>query len=144
MTSGFTPLRGQVLDLLVDAGTWVSRDELNTLSTCAPAVDDAIADLVIEGLAEHRKNVGYRLAATEACRRALQLQRRTGKATVAVGQPGRDAYRVGVVETLPGRGRVAYELELPNPQPGPDALQVHLAQVQGVIDFIHSRGGPDA
>lgn len=144
MTQGHVPLRGRMLDLLVDAGTWVSRDELNTLSTCEPAVDDAIADLMVEGLAIYRENVGYRLAATEASRRAAQLQRRTGRRVAAVGLQGPNNYVVGVAKTVPDLGLVLYELQVPNPEPGADAL-AHLQRVvHGVIDSIGAEGGQHA
>ena len=144
MTQGFVPLRSKVLNVLVDSGTWVSRGELDMLTTCGPALDDALADLVVEKLAEHRPNIGYRLATTEPARRAAQLQRRTGKRLAAVGVPGKDFYSVGVAETRPDLGLLLYELAIPNPDPGPGALQRHLEQVQGVIDFINARGGQHA
>lgn len=140
MSQGYVSTRTRALNMLIDAGTWVSRDELDALSACTPAVDDALADLVVEGLAEHRENAGYRLAATPAARRAALLLRKTGNRTVAVGQPGKDFYSVGVADTLPNVGLVLYELQVPNPEPGPEALQQHLAQVQGVVGFINSRG----
>jgi len=143
-TGEYTPARKRAVDLLVRAGTWVSRAELSTLSTCVPAVDDALADLIVEGVAEYRENVGYRLAGTPAARRAAQLMAKSGRRAAAVGVPGPDFYRVGVAEQRAQLGLLMYELALPNPEPGPAALQKHLAQVEGVIAFVNSRGEANA
>lgn len=141
MVQGFTPLRTRALDRLIDAGTWVGRDELAALTTCAPALDDALADLVIEGLAQHHPHNGYRLAAPATARRAAQIQRRSGKRLAVVGAAGAKAYHVGVAEERPDVGLVLYEMEIPNPPPGPQALQQHLAQVWAVMDMVKERGG---
>lgn len=144
MAKGPVRLRTRVLHLLIDAGTWVGRTELNTLTACMPALDDVLADLVTEGLLEHRKNVGYRLAASEAVRRAAQNQRRSGKAAEAVGMPGAGFYSLGVAEVRPETGLLLYELQLPNPEPGPNALGQFRAQLQGILEFKKPQGGQHA
>lgn len=53
-----TPLRNKVLRVLLTQGTWVERAAFNTLTTCQPALDDVLADLVIEGHAEFKRHVG--------------------------------------------------------------------------------------
>jgi len=142
MTQGRVALRSRVLDHLVDAGTWVSRDELAALSASTPAIEDAIADLVADGIAEHQRNVGYRVAASVAARRALQLRRRGGKKVAAAGMPTREGgYRLALADTLPGLGCVTYELELPPAAPGIHHHQALRAQAQAALDFINSRGG---
>lgn len=144
MRGSNAPLRTRVLDALIVAGSWVPRSELAQLSTSQMAVDDVLADLVVQGVATFRENVGYRLAGTPAARRAAQMLRRTGKKAAAVGLPGKEFYQVGVAEVRPAPvGLVLYELAIPNPEPGPQALAQHLQQVGGVLAFINSRGGPD-
>ena len=120
----------------------MSRDELQASRECSDvALEDALADLVVDGVADFRANVGYRLAGTGACRRAAQLMRRDGKRAAVVGLPSKDGYRVGVAEIRAELGLVMYELALPLPQPEEDALQVRLDQVDAVLDFVNSRGG---
>jgi hypothetical protein len=142
MTQGQQTLAGRLLNALIDAGTWLSRDELQAPQNCSTvALDDALADLVMEGAIDFRRNVGYRLAGTGACRRAAQLMRREGKRAAAIGVPHKDGYRVGVAEQRAEIGLVMYELALPLPAPQEDALQHHLNQVGGVVEFVNSRGG---
>jgi hypothetical protein len=145
MSQGTASLRTRALHALIDAGTWVSRVEMDTLSTCVPAVDDALADLVVEGLAEHRPNVGYRLAASAAVRRAALIQRRTGKRLATAGMAGRDFYSLGVAQERPDVGLVLFELQVPNPKPGAPAPLDHLQRVlQEAIAFTEERGGSHA
>lgn len=72
------PLATRLVRRLIERGTWVNRADLADLTTCAPALDDALADLVVLGQIEHRQHVGYRFAASEVQRRAAQglLQQR--------------------------------------------------------------------
>jgi hypothetical protein len=145
MSQGQRTLPGRLLDALMDCGTWMSRVELHAGQECSEvALDDALADLVIEGKVDFRVNVGYRLAGTGACRRAAQLMRREGKRSAVIGVTHKDGYRVGVAEHRAAIGLVMYELMLPLPAPGEDALQAHLEQVGGVIKFVNSRGETDA
>jgi hypothetical protein len=142
MSQGQKKLRDHLTDALIDSGTWMSRDELQAAHDCSViALDDALSDLVMEQVVDFRMNVGYRLAGTNVCRRAAQLMRLEGKKAAAVGVPHKDGYRVGVAEHRAAIGLVMYELSLPPPAPDQDALQVHLEQVGGVIEFVNSRGG---
>jgi hypothetical protein len=84
--------------------------------------------------------VGYRLAGSNVCRSAAQLMRRDGKRAAVVGVPHQDGYRVGVAEQRAAIGLVMYELAMPLPAPDQDALQVHLEQMSGVMEFVNSRG----
>jgi len=144
MSQGQRSLAARLTDALIDGGTWMSRDELQAAQECSPvALEDALADLVIARVADYRENVGYRLAATNVCRSTAQLMRRDGKRVAVVGGPNKDGYRVGVAEDRADIGLVMYELALPLPEAGEDALQAHLAQVGGVIEFLNSRGGGD-
>lgn len=134
------PLRRRLLARLVQRGTWVERDELVAgLSNCPPAIDDALADLVLDGQAEFRPAVGYRLAGTELAREAARLlvagRTRRGVAAKPVGHE----YRVGVAERRGGDlGLVMFELAIPMPPAGPDALAAHLKQVDAVLAFAQS------
>jgi hypothetical protein len=143
MSQGQQSLRTALVNALIDAGTWMGRDELQAGQSCSViALDDALADLVMEEQVDFRANVGYRLAGTNVCRRAAQLMRSEGKRAAVVGGPTtNDGYRVGVAEHRAEIGLVMYELALPLTAPGEDALQVHLEQVGGVIEFVNSRGG---
>jgi hypothetical protein len=141
MSQGQKTLATRLLDALIDAGTWMSRLELQARQECSViALDDALADLVMEGLADFRANVGYRLAGSNVCRCAAQLMRRDGKRAAVVGVPHQDGYRVGVAEQRAAIGLVMYELAMPLPAPDQDALQVHLEQMSGVMEFVNSRG----
>ncbi len=141
MTQGHKTLARRALDALIDAGTWVSRVELQAGLDCSEvALDDALADLVMAGQAEFRVNVGYRLVGTDVCRRAVQLMRRDAARRSVVGAPHKDGYRVGVAEEREALGLVMYELALPRPAPGEDALQHLQHQLEGVIGFVGSTG----
>ena len=144
MSQGHKRLRDHLTEALIEAGTWMSRAELQAARECSDvALEDALADLVVDGVADYRQNVGYRLAGTGVCRRAAQLMRREGKRAAVVGVPGKDGYRVGVAEHRADIGLVMFEMALPLPLPGEgeDALQAHLNQVAAVAQFVNSRGG---
>lgn len=104
MKQGYVSHRTHVLNILMDAGTWVHREDLSPASTCVPALDDAVAELVMEGLVEFRQNVGYRLVASQLSRRAAQLMRRRRVPAAAVAARGSSCrFQVGVCETVVGR-----------------------------------------
>lgn len=125
------------MDALIEGGTWMTRDELQVVADCSRvAVDDALADLVAEQKVTWRENVGYRLAGTVVCRRAAQLMRAKGKKAAVVGVQHKGQYLVGVAETRAELGLVMYELSMPMPEPGPEALTQHLEQVGGVMKFF--------
>ena len=63
------------------------------------ALDDALADLVVHGVADFRVNVGYRLAGTACLPARDAAAPREGKRRAVVGVPGNEGYRVGVAET---------------------------------------------
>jgi hypothetical protein len=79
--------------------------------------------------------VGYRLAGTELTRSAVKQMRAQGLSRSVCGRPVRDEYRVGVAEVNAALGLVMYELAMPLPAPGPQALEQHMAQVNAVIEF---------
>lgn len=130
------PLKDVMLERLMDSGTWLSRAALaQGASTSAAAIDDALADLVLEKKAEYRQAVGYRLAGTELTRAAVKKLRCEGLSRSVLGCQVKDEYRVGVAERRDILGLVMYELALPMPPVGPDQLTEHLRQVNAVIEF---------
>ena len=108
------PLKTRMLNRLLGAAGWTQRDALaKGLSTCPMAIDDALADLVVEDAAEFKQGVGYRLKGTVLCREAMRmLKRERLQRAVKVATSG-DRVRIGVAEHTPGFGLVMYELELP-------------------------------
>lgn len=121
---------------LMDAGTWISREALGDgASTSRAAIDDALADLVLEGKAEFRHAVGYRLAGTELTRQAVKKLRAESLSRAVLGRQVKDQYRVGVAEQRKELGLVMYELALPMPAPGPDQLVQHMRQIDAVVAF---------
>ena len=133
------PLVRRMLKRLVASGTWVDRADLTAgLNAGVEAVEDALADLVLEGHAEYREAVGYRLAGSPMAREAARLLVREKVQRAVTGrQVGRE-YRVGVAERRADLGVVMFELALPLPEPGPGALEVHLKQVDAVLAFAQS------
>ena len=133
------PLKDVMLERLMDCGTWMSREALaKGASTSAPAIDDTLADLVLERRAEYRQAVGYRLAGTELTRAALKKLRAEGLARSVLGCQVKDEYRVGVAERHDIFNLVMYELALPMPPAGPDYLSQHMAQLNAVIEFTRN------
>jgi hypothetical protein len=134
-----TDLKTQMLERLIKCGAWMLRDELvRSLSTCAPAIEDALADLVIEGKAEYRPEAGYRLTGSVLVRRAAHLRQRKGLAKAVYGEQVGKEYRVGVAEMkrLGHRNEVSlvlYEMAMPMPPAGD--IEAHQRQVQGIINF---------
>ncbi len=140
--SSHKTLAGWLLDALIVAGTWMSRDELATVRECSEvALEDALADLVVAGRADWRENVGYRLAGTAMCRRAAQLQRRERKRLAVVGVSHKDGYRLGFAEERDGLGLVMYEMALPLANPEEDAIGLRMRQLGAVMEFVNERGG---
>lgn len=136
-------LRAGVLDALASAGTWVAREALDALTTCTPALDDVLADLVVEGRAEHQRFVGYRLLVSPLARQALQklqhepLLKRAVQASTQE-KNGRSLVRVGVAERRADFGGqvVTYDMELPVCE-SPKAA---LAQAQAWVHFLANGG----
>ncbi|MFZ4286605.1 hypothetical protein [Variovorax sp. HJSM1_2] len=142
-----TPLMDELVTRLMEAGTWVPRAQLEAglSSTCTPAIDDALADLVVEGYATFAEHAGYRLAGTPLARRAAWKLRAEGLTRAVEAEPHKGHYRIGVAEVASPEGQgkglhlVMYELSMPLPAEGPDQLTQHLAQVQAIDNFA-SRG----
>ncbi|MFN4360502.1 MAG: hypothetical protein ACK4F4_07240 [Hylemonella sp.] len=138
------PARQVLLERLIDAGTWVTPDELTQgVSTCPPAVEDALADLVIEGKADYREHSGYRLAGSLVQRRAAKLMlqakrksqapRRCGVASEVIG----DEIHIGVAEErddVADLGMVMYQLAVPLPADPTERLATQQRAVQAVLD----------
>ncbi len=57
-----TPAFKGAMRALLEAGTWVPREVFNGMEHSPVAMDNALADLVMLGLATHQPAVGYRLA----------------------------------------------------------------------------------
>lgn len=132
------PLRQIFLERLIDAGTWVTPGELKDgASSSVPAVEDALADLVVDGVAEYRRDAGYRLTGGVMARRAAQLLRREQLTRAVCAHPMGGEYRVGVAERKDRESLdlVMYELAMPMPEPGPESLARHMEQVQAVMDL---------
>jgi hypothetical protein len=129
-------LKDVMLGRLMDSGTWMDREALAAgASLCSLAIDDALADLVLEGKAEYRQGVGYRLRGTDLARQACKKLRDEGLSRAVLGRQVKGEYRVGVAERHDTLNLVMYELALPMPAPGPDQLVQHMRQIDGVIAF---------
>jgi hypothetical protein len=140
--SGHKTLADWLLDALIEAGTWMNRAELAAVRECSDlALEDALSDLVVAGQVTFRENVGYRLSATNVCRRAAQLQRRERKRLAVVGVEHKDGYRLGFAEQREGLGLVMYEMALPNAAPGEDGIELRMKQLGAVVEFVNEAGG---
>lgn len=136
MKQGHRTLKDRMKERLMDATGWLTSEALaEGLSTCQLAIDDALADLVIEDLAQFKVAVGYRLSASYLCRTALRELRSKNLKRAICARPFKDVYRVGVAEFQQGTGVVVYEIEMPMPPDGPHALEQHLRQVDAVLKF---------
>lgn len=146
MSPGHTTTRTKVMNMLIDSGSWVARDKFAAVTTSLLALEDALADLIVDGQAEFRQNVGYRLAGSVAVRRAAWLQRRRKVKKAVFAEPGNDGlFHVGVAEEMEGVGNVLWEITFPMPPPGAEALEQHVAQVDQVLEFASRKtGGADA
>lgn len=123
MATTMRPLKSVLLERLIDAGTWLGRDELVAdLSNCLPAIEDALADLVVEAKADYREGSGYRLAGTYLARQAAKQLRAKGNRFAAQAAQHGQHFRIGVAEVRDTLGLVMYELSMPLPEPGHDAL----------------------
>lgn len=140
MAATLRPLKPVMLERLTDAGTWLSREELVAdLSNCMPAIEDALADLVLEGHADYREGSGYRLAGTFLARQAAkQLRAKGTRYAVRAAQHGQH-FRVGVAEVMPRLGLVMYELSMPLPDAGPEALDKQLAITNALVQHMNNR-----
>ena len=136
-----TDLKTQMLLRLIDAGDWMARTALVAeLSSSPPAIEDALADLVIEGKSEYRSGYGYRLAGGVQARRAAWLLRRRNAPRATVGEQIKGEYRLGVAEMQPiGPGGelslVMFEMSIPMPADGPEQLDKHMRQIRAISDY---------
>lgn len=122
----------QVRDALIAAGTWVTRRDLAGLTTSTVALDDVLADLVIDGRAEFRQAVGYRIAGTELTRKALQqLVRRPHLNRFVIARQVERRFSLGIAERRAEIGLVSYEMELPEAEDDAGAI----AQAQAMANF---------
>ena len=129
-------LKDVMLGRLMDSATWMTREQLADGASTSPlAIDDALADLVLEGKAEYRQAVGFRLKGTDLARQALKKLRYEGLSRAVLGRQVKDEYRVGVAEKRDILNLVMYELALPMPPSGPQQLEQHMRQINAVIDF---------
>lgn len=136
-----TDLKTQMLERLVDAGDWMTRSALaRDLSSSPPAIEDALADLVIESKAEFSAKTGYRLAGGVTARRAAQLMRKRGlrRQMVAVPDKAKGGYCIGVAEMRAlssgqALSLVMYEMAVP-PIAGPFG-QAHQRQMEAMMNF---------
>jgi hypothetical protein len=121
VSQGHKTLAMRILDTLAEAGTWRGRGELREAHSCSEvALDDALADLVMDSRISYRENVGYRLAGTTLARRALQIasrERRTNqnrRRFMTRNFFHERAMRIGFAEVREVNGEeqlVGYELE---------------------------------
>lgn len=140
MNQGHRTLKDRMVERLATSTGWLTSADLSAgLSTNRLAIEDAIADLVVEQTADYKPASGYRLKGTVLCRQALRTLKAQGGQRAVVGAPFKAVYRVGVAEVLDGGvgGVVLYELELPMPPAGPEHLQQHLLQAEQILKFTH-------
>lgn len=137
MSHGHRTLKDRMLNRLLGARGWLQgADMAEGLSTSQPAIEDALADLVLEELAEFKLATGYRLKATALCREAMRTLKRTKKQRAICGHPFGNVYRVGVAEHREGLGLVMWELEVPNPPDGPDFLTLQMRQINQILNHV--------
>lgn len=126
------PLVEVLAQRLAASGTWVSREQLGAGTGCGPvALEDALADLVIEHKAQYRAEMGYRMAGSELCRAAAKQLQTLGLLRAVCGRQVGSEYRVGVAEAYGCLGLVMYELTMPLA----DSVEGHLQQVDAVLEF---------
>lgn len=143
MSGECIPLRRRVLDALAAAGTWVARADLDGFTHCAPALDDTLADLVIDGTAEYRQHAGYRLVGDALARDALRrLHASPQDHRVVLGaDEGAKGMRLAFAQRVPAVGLVHWVMHLP-PIDDADAA---LARSLGVMQiFQDSKAPPEA
>ena len=95
-------LRRGVLDCLALAGGWVPRADLDGLTTCATALDDVLADLVVQNQVVFKLGIGYRLAGDPLVRGAMRSMARGGQNRAVMGMqqkvPEGAQLRLGVAQ----------------------------------------------
>jgi hypothetical protein len=144
VSQGHKTLTTLLHDALTQSGTWLSREQLQVgRGSSEVAMDDALSDLVIEGRAEYRENVGYRLSGGRLARAALRqlVRAEPGINAVVRAQEKDGEMRMGVAENRAELGRVMYELVLPAAAAGVDPLDHLQRQIDGVTAFIGAKGG---
>lgn len=143
MSGECIPLRRRVVDALGAVGTWVPRGDLNGLTSCALALDDTLADLVIDGAAEYHQHAGYRLVGDALARDALRrLHASPQDHRVVLGaDEGAKGMRLAFAQRVPAVGLVHWVMHLPAIE-DPDAA---LARSLGVMQiFQDSKPPPEA
>lgn len=130
MTRGVQKLPAQLLEALALAGTWVDRAHLGALfpGRSPVALEGALADLVSQGQAQYRANVGYRLAGELVARMAAKLAKVQGLelAGVVAGADGSHC-AIGVAQDFGDDGLVTYAE--PVPLGGQDAALQRLREI---------------
>jgi hypothetical protein len=127
------PLKVVMLERLLASGTWMNREQLAEGASSSPAaIDDALADLVLEKKADYRQGVGYRLAGGQMAREAGKVLARDGTHRAMAGATVKDEYRVGVAQRTAALGVVMFELALPKAR----TLDEQLLQVQALGGFL--------
>ncbi|MFA5900552.1 MAG: hypothetical protein WC829_15740 [Hyphomicrobium sp.] len=117
---------------LIARGGWVSREALcKGMKSSTEAIDDALADLVMERRIEYREAVGYRLAGTVLTRQAAKTLRANGLLKAVCGRQVGDEYHVGVAQAHQSLGLVMYEMTMPMA----DTLDGHIEQVNALAKF---------
>ena len=105
-------LPAQVLEALALAGTWVGRAHLLAQfpGRSPVAVEGALADLVSDGQAQYRANVGYRLAGELVARMAAKVAKAEGLEVAGVVDlhPGTSGCAIGVAQDFGDDGLVTY------------------------------------
>lgn len=134
-----TTIKMQLLRRLVAAGTWQRREVLSHRLEKSPLstllVEEALADLVVEGKAVYRADVGYRLSGTALCRQAAKELQEKGLARAVHAKQEGQEYLVGVAQAHKELGMVMYELAMPIPAAGPEFIPQHMKQIDAVLQL---------
>lgn len=130
-----TPAYRAALAQLLRAGTWVPRPELDRCSSCVPALDDALADLVATGMAEYRREAGYRITQPALARQAAQdLLANPGLRQAVQVQVTPVGTEVALARRHDALGIVLATVKLPPPTD--PSLEASLAHSQAVLDLF--------
>lgn len=130
-----TPAYRAALAQLLRAGTWVGRAELAQCSSCVPALEDALSDLVVSGMAEYRREVGYRITQPALVRQAAQdLLANPGLRQAVQVQVKPDGIDVGLAQRHEALGIVLASVKLPPPADA--SLEASIAHSQAVLDLF--------
>lgn len=110
MTRGVQKLPAQLLEALALAGTWVGRVHLVAQfpGRSPVAVEEALADLVSDGQAQYRANVGYRLAGELVARMAAKVAKAEGLEVAGVVGGKGSSCAIGVAQDFGDDGLVTY------------------------------------